>query len=259
MLIKVSVIIVTYNSSYIITKCLNELIPAIPFERSEIIVVDNASGDETLEILESFKDKIKIISLNNNIGFAGGINRGISISEGEIILIINPDLIINYECLNGMIDFLSGPEKVGAVAPRLLYLNGEKQPSCRRYPILRAILCNRITLIKRIMGDKVIDEFLMADADNSQPVEVEWVIGACILFRRKALQDVGLFDKEFFLYYEDADWCYRARKMGWKVFYLPKFAATHLYKRESKQGINRQLVWHIMSLLRFYIKHGFRF
>jgi len=232
---------------------------AIPVRISEIIVVDNASRDGTLEVLENFKDKIKIISLNNNVGFAGGINRGIFISKGEMVLIINPDLIINYECLNGMIDFLSGHEEVGAVAPKLLYLNGKKQPSCRRYPILRAILCNRITLIKRIMGDKVIDDFLMADADNSHPVEVEWVIGACILFSRKALQDVGVFDEEFFLYYEDADWCYRARTLGWKVAYLPMVRAVHLYHRESKKGVNKQLAWHIMSLLQFYRKHGFRF
>jgi GT2 family glycosyltransferase len=257
--IRLSVIIVTYNSSYIITGCLNALMNSIPTNISEIILVDNASSDSTIDLLGGFKDLVKVISLPNNIGFAGGVNEGIAISRGDYILVINPDLIINRECLQGMLDFLAGHENVGAVAPKLLFFNGERQPSCRRYPILRAILLNRITFLKRIFGESILVKFLMQDVAYSGPAEVEWIIGACMMFRRDALKEVGFFDSEFFLYYEDADWCYRAGKLRWKVAYLPMLAATHLYQRESKQGINKQLGWHIMSLIRFYRKHGFRF
>lgn len=256
--IKLSVIIVTYNSSYIIAKCLNELITAIPVGMSEIIVVDNASGDKTLEILASYKDKIELISLDVNIGFAGGVNVGISGSKGAYVLIINPDVIVNSECIEGLASFLSRNENVAIVGPKLTYQDGRTQPSRRRYPNLRAIMTHRIVFLKRIFGKKILSNFLMEDISDRDPAEVEWLIGGCMMLRRGALDDIGLFDSKFFLYYEDTDWCYRAAQKGWKVFYLPQLMAIHLYQRESK-GINRQLIWHIMSLLRLYYKYGFRF
>lgn len=256
---KLSSIIVTYNSSYIIADCLSKLLTSIPVGGSEIILVDNGSKDGTLEIVEGFKENLNVVSLEENIGFAGGVNNGISISRGKYILIINPDLIINYKCVEGMINFLEGRERVGAVGPKLIYPNGQTQSSCRRYPRFRAILTNRIPLLKIIFGNKYLRDYLMEDEVVSHPIQVEWLIGGCMMFSRDALEDAGLFDSKFFLYFEDADWCYRAANRGWKVFYLPHFTAVHYYQRESKRGINRQLMWHIMSLIRFYNKHGFYF
>ena len=256
----ISVVIVTYNSSYIIADCLTELIKAIPRQTSEVIVVDNASTDRTLEMVEGFKGHLKkIITSAENAGFAGGVNQGISESQGGYVLLMNPDLMINSHCVKGMMDFLSGHEKVGAVGVKLNYSNGTRQPSCRRYPILRGVLANRIRLLRKIFGESLLKHYLMEDANNQAPEEVEWIIGACMMFRRKALEEVGLFDEKFFLYFEDADWCYRARKRGWKTVYLPQFEAVHLYQRESRRGANKQLFWHIKSLARFYKKHGFRF
>ena len=99
----------------------------------------------------------------------------------------------------------------------------------------------------------------MKDTLFEDRVEVEWLIGACIMIRREAIQDVGLFDERFFLYFEDTDWCYRAQQREWKVFYLPQIKAIHHYKRDSARGINRQLLWHLKSMLMFFYKHGFRF
>ena len=257
--IKISVIIVTYNSSYIIGDCLSTLINNLPDGDSEIIVVDNASKDRTINIVYNYNKNIILISLKDNIGFAGGVNRGISVSKGSYVLILNPDVIVNRECIDGLMSFLDRNENVSAVGPKLTYQDGQTQPSRRRYPHLRAIMTHRIAFLKRIFGEKILSEFLMEDISDKDPVEVEWLIGGCLMLRRDALDDIGLLDSKFFLYYEDADWCYRAAKKGWKVFYLPQVMAMHLYQRESTQGINRQLLWHIMSLFRFYYKHGFRF
>jgi GT2 family glycosyltransferase len=257
--IRISTIIVTYNSSCIIGDCLRATINAIPGDGSEIIVVDNASSDKTLEIVKDFKGLVKIIPSQENVGFAGGANRGISAGGGEYVLLINPDLMITSECVQGMVNFLEGHEKVGAVGVKLVYPDGRRQPSRRRYPLLRGILANRIGMMKNIFGAEILDHYLMEDANHTEPEEVEWIIGACMMFKRRALQEVGPFDDGFFLYFEDADWCYRARERGWKVFFLPQFEAVHLYKQESRQGANRQLLWHIKSLARLYKKHGFRF
>jgi GT2 family glycosyltransferase len=259
MRVKNSVIIVTYNSAYVITHCLDELIKSVSNQSFEIIVVDNASTDETLGIFEGFMGNLRIIRSKRNLGFAGGVNRGITSSSGEYILLMNPDLTINSQCIGGMMDFLATHEGIGAVGVRLNYPNGERQPSCRRYPTLRAVLANRISLFRNIFGREILAHYLMEDASISEPEEVEWIIGACMMFRREAFQEVGLFDEDFFLYFEDADWCYRARRTGWKVYYLPQFAAIHLYRRESRQGAHKPLYYHIRSLARLYKKHGFRF
>ena len=96
----------------------------------------------------------------------------------------------------------------------------------------------------------------MKGAPSKGPVEAEWVIGACILIKKEAWDDVGDFDSQFFLYREDTDWCYRAIKKGWKIIYHSDLVAIHHYKRESAKGINRQLAWHIISMIKFYKKHG---
>ena len=97
----------------------------------------------------------------------------------------------------------------------------------------------------------------MNDTHFDGPVEVEWLIGACILIKREAWDDVGPFDESFFLYREDTDWCYRALKRGWKIYCQSNMHAIHHYKRESAKGLNRQFLWHILSLFKFYRKHGF--
>ena len=223
--LNISVIIVSYNSSYIIGDCLSGLITSLPVGDSEIIVVDNASKDRTMHIVNQFKNNINIISLKDNLGFAGGVNKGISCSKGTYILIINPDVIVNRECIEGMTSFLSRNEKVAAVGPKLTYQDGQTQSSRRRYPHLRAILTHRIAFLKMIFGKKILSEFLMEDISDRDPVEVEWLIGGCIMLRRDALDDIGLLDSKFFLYYEDTDWCYRAAHK--LIFY--KGSYNHLF------------------------------
>lgn len=257
--IDISAIIVTYNSASTIGNCLVSLQDALAGKNAEIIVVDNASKDISCEIVRNIFFSAKLLQMPKNIGFAAGVNKGISFARAQYFLFVNPDLVINRECVEGMTQFLNQNEKVGAIGPKLVYPTGEVQHSCRRYPTLRAILSHRLGFTQKFIGKGPLNSYLMKDTLFEDGVEVEWLMGACIMIRRVAIQDVGLFDERFFLYCEDADWCYRAQQREWKVFYLPQIKAIHHYKRDSARSINRQLLWHLKSMLILFYKHGFRF
>jgi hypothetical protein len=219
-----TIIVVTYNSARTIESCLTSLQIALANKKAETIIIDNNSTDNTKTLLKNLLHTEKILYLPHNVGFAAGVNKGISISKGQYILLVNPDLVIDWNCINGMLFFLREHDEVGAVGPRLVYPNGDRQPSCRRYPTFRAIMSSQIRFATSLIGNMVLNRYLMKDVSLTSPAEVEWIIGACMMIKRIAIEDVGLFDQRFFLYREDTDWCYRARNRKWKVYYLP-----HLY------------------------------
>ena len=108
------------------------------------------------------------------------------------------------------------------------------------------------------MWKEKLTHYLMGETELSAPLEVDWLMGACILIKLEVIEDVGGLDDRFFLYREDTDWCLRARQKGWRIFYLPNLETVHKYERQSAKGMNRQFVWHIKSMILFYRKHGFR-
>jgi N-acetylglucosaminyl-diphospho-decaprenol L-rhamnosyltransferase len=254
----ISAIVVTYNSAQTIESCLKCLKEALNFHESEIIVVDNASKDDTRDIVLRFLPDSKPVLLPRNLGFAAGVNAGITHSHGQYILLVNPDLFLNSGCIQGMLQFMKDHKDVGAVGPKLIYPSGERQPSCRRYPAFRAILASQFPSITKWMWRGILTHYLMGETELSEPLEVDWLMGACILIKHEVIEDVGGLDDRFFLYREDTDWCLRARQKGRKIFYLPKMETVHKYERQSARGMNRQFVWHIKSMILFYRKHGFR-
>jgi len=255
---KISSILVTYNSADTIEDCLKSLQMAFRDREGEIIIIDNNSSDATKTLLEKLSSRERIIYFPNNRGFAFAVNKGISIAKGEYILLVNPDLIIDWHCINEMLNFLKIHKWIAAVGPRLIYPNGDHQLSCRRYPTIRAVISSQIGFTTKLFGASPLDIYMMKDMIFNSPTEVEWIIGACIMIKRVAIEDIGMFDEKFFLYREDTDWCYRASNCGWKIFYLPHIKAVHDYKRESAKGYNKAFFLHIKSILHFYRKHGFK-
>lgn len=256
---RISAIIVTYDSAQTIASCLGCLKESLAGRDGEIIVVDNASGDDTREIVRGAGPECRLVEMPDNRGFAAGVNAGIARSRGRYVLLVNPDLFLNARCVDGMVEFLESREDAGAAGPALVYPGGGRQPSCRRYPTFRAVLSSQFPFLTKWIWKEILAHYLMSDTALSGPLEVVWLMGACILIRRDALEDVGVLDDGFFLYREDTDWCVRARNKGWKVFFLPGLEAVHQYARKSSKGMNRHLLWHLGSMLRFYRKHGFRF
>ncbi|MFQ5510760.1 MAG: glycosyltransferase [Candidatus Krumholzibacteriia bacterium] len=254
----VSVIIVSYNSCSVLEPCLESLKRQSVFANMEVIVVDNASADGTATKVREKNPWVRLISCKENLGFSRGMNTGIRESRGRYFLILNPDTVLREEAIEKLLGFMESTPDAGIVGPRMVFHDGNLQYSCRRFYNWKVLLLRRTFLGKIFRRSKSVADHLMLDFDHESTRQVDWVLGACMLVRRKAVQSVGLLDERFFLYFEDVDWCYRMRQKGWGVYYNPHAVVVHDYARESAHSvINRTFVLHLASLIRYYEKWSF--
>ncbi|MEW6610830.1 MAG: glycosyltransferase family 2 protein [Patescibacteria group bacterium] len=228
-----------------------------PFS-SEIIVVDNASGDQ-LAFIANEHPSVRVVSLSRNRGMGRGNNAGLKIAQGELILLLNPDVIILPGAIEKLCNFFAHHPEVGMGGPKLLNPDQTLQYSCFRFPRWLTPLFRRTHLSRLSLGRRELNRFAMLDWDHNEPQNVDWLQGSALLVRRKALEEVGLFDERFFLFFEDTDWCRRFWQKGWAVAYVPDAMMVHYPQRlSSSDGIwtlfNR-LTWiHIASWIKYFWK-----
>ena len=257
-----SIVIVTYNSADTVARCLESIElnpPAVPFET---IVVDNASGDGTVSLVRSRFPATALIGNDTNRGYSKGVNQGVRAASGRFILVLNPDITVDDGSIDRLIEFMERHPRAGIAAARLLWPDGRVQPSCRAFYTIRALLLRRTFLGRLFPRAAALREHLMADFDHQSERRVDWVIGACMIVRREALETVGPMDERFFLYFEDTDWCYRMKQHGFEVWYVPASVMVHDYRRSSARSIfSGPFLRHLLSLLRYYEKWNalFRF
>lgn len=213
----------------------------------EIILIDNGSGDqsETLfnqELIGKIKN-LTYVSTGRNLGFAGGNNVGIRRARGRYVLILNPDAtFLEASAIPRAIKYLDEHPDVAVLGPKLLNPDRSLQLTCYTDPPWYLPLIRRTILGKTKWGRAANRHYLMEDFDHSSARDVDWVLGAAMFVRRSAIDEVGLFDERYFLYFEDADWCRRFRKAGWRVIYAPIAEVVHYHRRESADvGILRAL------------------
>lgn len=259
---KLSVVIVNYKSLDKLTKCLHSLVEANWRDlEHEIIVVDNASGDK-LEGLLEIDSNLKLIYSEENLGMGGGNNLGIKESQGDYILIANPDLIFDAEAPYLLYEYLSSHQEAAIVGPRLLNPDSSLQYSCARFPGFFLPVLRR-TFIGKAFFPYQLDRYLMRNDDHQETIAVDWLMGACFLVRREDWHKEELFDSRFFMYFEDVDLCRRAWKKGKEVVYLPIARVTHDHQRESaKKAWYRALLSeslareHLLSWMKYFLKWG---
>ena len=249
-----SVIIVSYNVVNFLRGCLTSIHHAAPQISFEVLVVDNASGDGSAQMVRAEFPQVTLLANESNYGFARANNQALRISKSGYHLLLNPDTLVSQGSLDKMVEFMDHHPDAGASGCQLVWPDGAVQPSCRTFPSLLAVFLRGTRLHK--LYNKPVARYLMADWNHSSVREVDWVFGACLLLRRKALEDVGLLDEGFFLYYEDIDLCYRLKARGWKVYYNPQIQVVHYYQRASARGIlNRATLEHVKSVFRLFKKH----
>ncbi len=219
---ELSVIIVNYNGEKYIERCCDNLLKYLPDIDSEIILVDNHSTDGSVEKIKKGFENINIIKLEKNYGPAGARNIGVNNSRGKYLLFLDHDTFIKKNTISIMMRAFED-EKVGIVGCKLWNEDGTHQPSAKRFPtlsreIFSAFLLNRI--FKKSNLSYVIQ--------SAQTVEVDWVSGACLMMRREVFISVGGFDGNYFYGAEEADLCYRTKRAGWKVLYVPEAEAVHV-------------------------------
>lgn len=226
---KISVITVSYNSENFIEKYINSVLANL--QNGELIILDNASIDKTVEKLERFLPKIKIIKSAENLGFSKGNNKAVKEASGEYLFFLNPDTEINEPIFDQLINFYENTPNAGIVGPKLIMSNGQTQPSVRKLPSVLGAFKEYILRSKNAYSEYV--------PTGDKPIKVEMVYGAAMLIKKDLFDQVGGFDEKFFLYYEDADLCRRVRKLGKKIYYYPKVSIKHLVGG-SKSDQNRQ-------------------
>jgi GT2 family glycosyltransferase len=256
-MIDVSVIMVNWNAAPVLVECLRKTLPELGTVSGECIIVDNGSAAEDLELLKREFPKIRVIANPSNVGFARAVNQGITQSRGRYLLLLNPDAFLSEGSLRPLVSYLDAEPGVGIVGPLITNPDGSLQGSARAFPRLITAIFGRSSLLSRLFPRNPFTrrQVLAPAAQRDRPQPVDWVSGACMFVRRRVLEEVGLLDERFFLYWEDADICWRARERGWQIVYHPHVSATHLVGVCSRRAPIRSLAAFHRSAYRFYRTH----
>ena len=252
---KLSIIIVSWNIKKVLIDCLESIKENPASELFEVIVVDNASSDGTIEFVRNKFPDVVIIANNRNLGFAAANNQGIEKSQGEYILLLNPDTIVHSDSLDVLIEFMDKNEDVGICGPQLLNQDGTIQSSARCFPTFRGALY-RHTAIKYFgLFKNEYKKWLMKSFDHKSQMDVDQVMGAALMIRQSIINDTGAMDERFFMYYEEVDLCYRVKKTGWRVVFVPDSTIIHLGGQSTEQIPVRKQMMAFTSLIKFFRKH----
>jgi len=253
---KLSVVIVNWNVKELLAKCLESIFQTSGGLGLEVIVVDNASSDDSAGMLKRDFKNVILIENKQNIGFGAANNLGIKICKGEYILILNPDTEIIGEGLRKMVDFMDRNPNAGAVGPRILNSDGSIQMTCaRNFPTLSTEFFWLTTLIRRFPKNKVIGRYLMSFWDHEEKREVDCLSGASMMIRKSAAENLKYFDEDYFMYGDDVDLCYRIKKAGWKIWYLPEAEIIHYGGGSSKGIAETAAIYDRIAIATFFKKH----
>lgn len=252
---KLSIIIVSWNVRKHVLDCLRSAGQHALAGPCEIIVVDNGSADGTAEAVRRGFPAVNVVANRENRGFAVACNQGMAQAQGEYLLLLNPDTRVHSHALDTLCAFMDDHPDVGACAPKLLNDDGTVQASVSRFPSFRGAL-HRHTLFRHLLlfrrrKDRLSTKLFPYDTQR----DVDQPMGAALLLRRSALDQVGWMDERFFMYYEEVDLCYRLKQAGWRVVFVPDAVITHSEGQSSSQIPVAARIMVLRSLLRYFRKH----
>ena len=264
----INIVIVNHKNKDDISVCLKSLFLDIKNSNLKIIVhiLDNSqNADSIKEFLNKEYPLVKYINPGANIGFGKANNIGFKKEKAKFYLALNPDIeFIEPNTLKRMVDFLRKNTTIGIVGPKLLNLDGSIQNSCYCFPGIFDQFYKRFNLKIKYFSKKV-DNYLMQDFDHAKNIPVNWIMGSFMLVRSELVEKIGFFDDRFFMYFEDCDWCQRAWKADYKVYYLANVTAKHGHRRESAKGknllsllINPTSRIHLKSWIKYFLKWGIK-
>lgn len=251
-----SIVIVNWNAGSYLKKCLDSVYAACAGLDAEIFVVDNNSTDGSVKKVRDGFPYVRIIENRNNPGFGAANNQALRLCSGEFVLILNPDTEIRADAIGKITDFLRADPSAGAAGAKLLNADGTVQMTCaRNYPGLLTEFFWLTTLVRRFPDNRVVGHYLMSYWDHGDRREVDCLSGAFIMARRKALEDIGLFDEDYFMYGEDVDLCYRIKEAGWHIWYLPEAEAVHYGGGSSGRIAEKAAIYDRIAISLFFRKH----
>jgi len=254
-----SIIIVTYNSAEYIQTCLESVIEHLS-EKDEVFVIDNHSEDKTLDRVKPFlSSNIQLYSNEENIGFARAVNQGIKMSHGKYIFLVNPDTSFTEDVFSPMIFFATNHARAGILGIRQLDQDDKPLGSFGHFPRPLSNVIQRLKLHHITPWGHRVEYQGFNKSIFTTTSQVDWVGGGFMMIKREVVEEIGLFDEKFFMYWEDVDFCLRARKADFEVWYLGKIFARHFAGASSGQNKSRVNFLSEQSFKYFKKKHGIRF
>ena len=253
---QLSVVIVNYNSTTDLLQCLSSIRSAEEGDHVQVVVVDNASSDQS-SLQDELRSFSPVVVLNReNEGFARACNRGIRHCQAPFFLLLNPDVTVHHRAISRTLDYLRSRPQTGVVGCRILNPDGSLQLACRRsIPTVRNSLYRLLGLSRLFPRSREFGAYNLTCLEEHKTQPVEAVSGSFLMFRRELIEVIGLLDERFFLYGEDLDFCYRALLAGWLVEYYAEATVTHLKSRSSDQdtAVNTRHFYNAMKI--FHAKH----
>lgn len=250
----ISVVIVNFNTGTLLTDVVKTVL-AQTVPPHECIIVDNASTDGSIDHLrgEIDDDRVVILQMETNLGFAGGCNRGITESTGTYILLLNPDCFLEPDTLEGLLGELSSDDKAGAAGPLVLNMDGTEQRGCRRdIPTPWQIFCVGVGLHRMMPRHPRFRSFNSIGSElPDKTIRVQSISGSCMLIPRRVVNLVGLLDERYFMHFEDLDWCMRAGEAGCHILFVPDVIARHVGGVSSRDRPFKVEMHKHTSLIRF--------
>lgn len=251
----VSALVVSYNVKDLLLESLEALMSAseVPLE---VIVVDNASADGSADAVGQRYPDVRLLRLPKNVGYGRANNQGLPSCRGRFILLLNPDVLLTPGSLAKLTDFMLVRPDVGAVGPRLKRPDGSLDLAARRaFPTPATAFYRFVGLSRLFPRSRRFNRYNLGFNPEDTTQEIDSGTAACLLVRRAAIDRVGFFDPDYFMYGEDLDLCYRLKTAGWKVYYLPGAEAIHVKGAATRQATQRMLFEFHSAMWTFHHKH----
>ncbi len=267
----ISFIVVSFKNAAILNLCVKSILEELTILkkksgiRGEILVVDSLAGEKTRDVAKKYMSEnrpVRYFPFKENTGFSKAVNKGIEKSRGDLLFILNSDIILTEGSLWPMINYMRKNKKIGILGPKLLNFDGSPQPSAFHFYTPEIILYRRTFLGKLKFGKKKLKNFVIDTKKTKNcPLSINgWLMGSALLLRRDNLEKVGPMDDRYFMYFEDVDWCRRFIDAGYEIIYFPQSALFHYHGKQSATKhfwdalFNRMTLIHIQSAVKYFWK-----
>jgi len=249
-LVDISFIIVNWNTRDILMDCLNSIYETVKDIDVEIYVVDNNSTDGSQAAVKNGFADVKLIENETNTGFGYANNQALRIMQGRFAVLLNSDAVLKENSVKRLLAFMTTTPRAGIAGVQLLNDDGSRQNSIDNFPSSETEIFNKSILRLFFPG-----KYPSKNMSYKDPIEVDSVIGACMMVRKEAIGDVGVFDEDYFIFLEETDWCFRMNKKGWKVYHVPDAEVFHLSGHSKKRTPWRSQIEYYISLYKFFKKN----
>ena len=249
-MVDISFIIVNWNTRDILMDCLNSIYKTVTDIDVEIYVVDNNSTDGSQAAVKKEFPEVKLIENKTNTGFAHANNQALNIMKGKFAVLLNSDAVLKENSIKKLLTFMTGNSSAGIAGVQLLNDDGTRQNSIDNFPSIETEIFNKSILRLLLPG-----KYPGKNMSYKDPIEVDSVIGACMIVRKEAIDEVGVFDEDYFIFLEETDWCFRMYKKSWKVFHVSDAEVFHLSGHSKKKNPWRSQIEYYKSLYMFFRKN----